>query len=136
MPEEYADGHIAGAFHLDTNWLEDPADWNRRPAPELDARLREVGITHDTTVILYGRDTAGDANEKWPGRRAGQIAATRAAAILTYAGVEDVRVLDGGFDAWVAGGRPLTREACLPRCRPSLAMDRVHALDHPASLAP
>ena len=37
--------------------------------------LRALGITNDTTVILYGRDTEGDANEKWPGRRAGQIAA-------------------------------------------------------------
>ena len=69
--------------------------------------LRALGITHDTTVILYGRDTEGDANEKWPGRRAGQIAATRAAMILRYAGVDDVRLLDGGYDAWVAGGNPL-----------------------------
>ena len=47
-------------------------------------RCASLGITHDTTVILYGRDTEGDANEKWPGRRAGQIAATRAALILRY----------------------------------------------------
>ena len=44
------------------------------------ARSAALGITHDTTVVLYGRDTEGEANEKWPGRRAGQIAATRAAA--------------------------------------------------------
>ena len=69
--------------------------------------LRSLGITHDTTVILYGRDTEGDANEKWPGRRAGQIAATRAALILRYAGVDDVRILDGGYDWWVQGGNPL-----------------------------
>ena len=71
------------------------------------APLRALGITHDTTVIVYGRDTEGDANEKWPGRRAGQIAATRALMILRYAGVDDVRLLDGGYDWWVRAGNPL-----------------------------
>jgi thiosulfate/3-mercaptopyruvate sulfurtransferase len=107
VPEEYADGHLPGAFYLDTNRLEDPTDWNRRSPSELEAAVRELGITFDTTVILYGRDTEGHANEKWPGRRAGQIAAARAALILTYCGVEDVRLLDGGYDRWVQAGLPL-----------------------------
>ena len=107
VPEEYAEGHIPGALYLDTNWLEDPADWNRRPPEELETALRSLGITHDTTVVVYGRDTEGDANEKWPGRRAGQIAATRALMILRYAGVDDVRLLDGGYDWWVRTGNPL-----------------------------
>jgi 3-mercaptopyruvate sulfurtransferase SseA len=107
VPEEYAEGHIPGARYLDTNWLENPADWNRRTPEELEQSLASLGISHDTTVVLYGRDTEGDANEKWPGRRAGQIAATRAALILRYAGVDDVRVLDGGYDHWVQEGHPL-----------------------------
>jgi thiosulfate/3-mercaptopyruvate sulfurtransferase len=107
VPEEYAEGHIPGALFLDTNWLEDPADWNRRSPEAIDAAVRSLGITHDTTVVVYGRDTEGDPNEKWPGRRAGQIAATRALMILRYAGVEDVRLLDGGYDWWVRAGNPL-----------------------------
>jgi 3-mercaptopyruvate sulfurtransferase SseA len=107
VPEEYAENHIPGALYLDTNWLEDPVDWNRRSPEALDHALRSLGITSDTTVVVYGRDTEGDANEKWPGRRAGQIAATRALMILTYAGVDDVRLLDGGYDWWVRDGHPL-----------------------------
>jgi 3-mercaptopyruvate sulfurtransferase SseA len=107
VPEEYAENHIPGALYLDTNWLEDPADWNRRSPQALDEALRALGISRDTTVVVYGRDTEGDANEKWPGRRAGQIAATRAAMILTYAGVDDVRLLDGGYDWWVQAGYEL-----------------------------
>jgi 3-mercaptopyruvate sulfurtransferase SseA len=107
VAEEYEEGHLPGALYLDTNRLEDPADWNRRSPEEIEAALRALGIAHDTTVVLYGRDTVGHANEKWPGRRAGQIAATRAALILSYAGVEDVRLLDGGYDAWVDAGHPL-----------------------------
>jgi len=114
VPEEYADGHIPGALYLDTNWLEDPADWNRRSPEAIDAALRGLGITRDTTVIVYGRDTEGDANEKWPGRRAGQIAATRALMILRYAGVDDVRLLDGGYDWWVQAGHPLETTQRVP----------------------
>ncbi len=106
VPEEYAEGHIPGAHYLDTNWLEDPADWNRRSPEAIETALRALGITHDTTVVVYGRDTEGHANEKWPGRRAGQIAATRALMILRYAGVDDVRLLDGGYDWWVRTGNP------------------------------
>ena len=107
VPEEYAEGHIPGAHYLDTNWLEDPADWNRRSPAAIETALAALGITRDTTVVLYGRDTEGDANEKWPGRRAGQIAATRALMILRYAGVDDVRLLDGGYDWWVQDGNPV-----------------------------
>jgi molybdopterin synthase sulfurtransferase len=107
VPDEYAEAHIPGALYLDTNVLEDPADWNRRSPEVLDAAIRALGITKDTTIVVYGRDTEGQANEKWPGRRAGQIAAMRALMILTYAGVEDVRLLDGGYDWWVRGGNPV-----------------------------
>jgi thiosulfate/3-mercaptopyruvate sulfurtransferase len=104
VPEEYADGHIPSAVYLDTNALEAPETWNRRAPAELEAALLALGVTCDTTVVVYGRDTVGQANAKWPGRHAGQIAATRAAAILMYAGVEDVRLLDGGYDTWIAAG--------------------------------
>ena len=108
VPEEYEEGHLPGALYLDTNWLEDPENiWQRRTPAEIDAAVRALGITHDTTVVVYGRDTVGDANEKWPGRRAGQIAATRALMILRYAGVDDVRLLDGGYDWWVRAGYPV-----------------------------
>jgi thiosulfate/3-mercaptopyruvate sulfurtransferase len=107
VPQEYEESHLPGALYLDTNWLENPSDWNRRTPSEIDEAVRRLGITDDTTVVLYGRDTEGRANEKWPGRRAGQIAAARAALILTYAGVEDVRLLDGGFDHWVQAGNEI-----------------------------
>jgi 3-mercaptopyruvate sulfurtransferase SseA len=119
VPEEYEEYHLPGAFYLDTNRLENPDDWNRRSPPELQAELRSLGISRDTTVILYGRDTEGHADEKWPGRRAGQIAATRAALILHYCGVDDVRLLDGGYDCWVRAGLPLETTLRAPTPTPS-----------------
>ena len=146
--QEYDESHLPGALYLDTNWLENPDDWNRRTPVELDSALRHLGVTHDTTVVLYGRDTEGRANEKWPGRRAGQIAATRAALILTYAGVTDVRVLDGGYDHWVQAGNEVettprepspvaTFGASIP-ARPEVIIDIADAkaiLDAPADAA-
>ena len=124
VPDEYAEGHLPGAAYLDTNQLEDPADWNRRTPDAIAEALRSLGVTRDTTVIVYGRDTVGDANEKWPGRRAGQIAATRAALILRYAGVRDVRLLDGGYDWWVNAGLPIEAAAVVPAAvaEPGLAI--------------
>ena len=115
VPEEYAEGHLPGAVYLDTNWLEDPITWNRRSPAEIEATLLRLGIAPETTVIVYGRDTVGEANEKWPGRRAGQIAATRAALILRYAGVTDVRLLDGGYDRWIGAGHPVDTTPYEPR---------------------
>jgi 3-mercaptopyruvate sulfurtransferase SseA len=148
VPEEYEDGHIPSALYLDTNWLESRHDWNRRSPEELDAAVQALGITADTTVVLYGRDTEGHANEKWPGRRAGQIAAARAALILSYCGVQDVRLLDGGYDRWVREGYPLESElrtptpvesfgAAIPQ-RPELIVDIEEAkqiLDDPENAA-
>jgi 3-mercaptopyruvate sulfurtransferase SseA len=114
-PEEYEESHLPFALHLDTDRLEDPAAWNRRPADELRSNLLDLGITADTMVVLYGRDTAGETGDRWPGRRMGQTAAARAALILSYAGVRDVRILDGGYDAWVRAGNPVESEVRRPR---------------------
>jgi 3-mercaptopyruvate sulfurtransferase SseA len=136
-PEEYEESHLPGALYLDTDRLEDPATWNRRPADELRENMLALGISADTTVILYGRDTIGHAGEKAPGSRVGQLAATRAALILRYAGVRDVRVLDGGYDQWVLAGNPVetrirqpkpisTFGAEIPQC-PDLVVDIAEA---------
>lgn len=107
VPEEYESGHIPGAVYLDTNVLESDRDWNRRSPAELQEALLAHGMTRDKTVIIYGRDSTPNMSQAQPGRKAGQIAATRAAAILMYAGVEDVRLLDGGLDSWIAAGYEL-----------------------------
>src|SRR5207247_2188933 len=61
VPEEYEEGHIPLALYLDTNRLESPDDWNRRSPEELEQALLSLGITRDATVVVYGRDTEGDA---------------------------------------------------------------------------
>lgn len=106
----YERGHVPGAIDLDTNELESPEDWNRRPPGELERALLNLGITHDTTVVLYGRFSFPDNRDPFPGSSAGQLGAFRCAFLMMYAGVKDVRVLNGGLQAWLDEGLATTTE--------------------------
>lgn len=90
----YMDGHIPGAGYIDTTEFEFGPQWKTVADPVLIALLHRCGIRHDTTVVLYGRNI---------------LAAARAAHLLLYAGVEDVRLLDGGYAAWTGLALPMER---------------------------
>jgi thiosulfate/3-mercaptopyruvate sulfurtransferase len=87
---QFEAAHIPGAAYLDTTSLEHGPYWNKVPDAQLLQVLLHAGIRHDTTVLVYGRSP---------------LAAARAAHLMLYAGVRDVRLLDGGFAAWQAEGR-------------------------------
>ena len=87
-------GHVPGAGYLDTTQFERPPLWNKVPDRMLERVLLAHGIRHDVTVVLYGRN---------------MLAAARVAHLLLYAGVADVRLLDGGIEAWRRAGLPLER---------------------------
>lgn len=65
----------------------------RHPMPQMDAfesAMREAGVMNDAPVVVY------DASNS--------LAAARCWWLLRYFGKQDVQVLDGGYDAWVAAG--------------------------------
>jgi thiosulfate/3-mercaptopyruvate sulfurtransferase len=99
---DYEDGHIPGAIPLDTNRLESPETWNRRSPDELKTALEGLGIRHDTTVVLYGRFSHPTYEQQHPAQSAGHLGAMRCAALMLYAGVEDVKILNGGMNTWEA----------------------------------
>ncbi len=88
----YASGHLPGARFLDTLLFEEPPYWNKVPDPELNGLLQGLGLRPDSTVILYARNT---------------LAAARVAHLMLYAGMQDVRLLDGGLQAWCLAGHAL-----------------------------
>jgi molybdopterin synthase sulfurtransferase len=102
--DAYFSGHIPGAIDMDTLELESPDSWNRRSPGELKEALERHGITAGTTVVLYGKYQSPDNNDPFPGSAAGDIGAMRCAFIMLYAGVKDVRVLNGGFQSWQDAG--------------------------------
>jgi thiosulfate/3-mercaptopyruvate sulfurtransferase len=97
----YRAGHLPGAYWCDLGTdLSDPAGIRgRHPLPDpdrLEARLRSWGIDPQSDVVVYDQATS--------------MAAARAWWVLRWAGVEHVRVLDGGFEAWTGGGHPIDTE--------------------------
>ena len=87
--EKYKAGHIPGAYHFDLASIECAPSWNICSNDELFKILLSHGITHTSTVVLYSRNI---------------MAVARIANAIMYAGVEDVRILDGGIDAWLKAG--------------------------------
>lgn len=112
--DDYEEGHIPGAIPLNTNWLESPDTWNRRPPGELKSALEDLGISHDTTVVLYGRFSYPSYDQKHPAQSAGHLGAMRCAALMLYAGVEDVKILNGGINTWTSAGFEVTTEDASP----------------------
>ena len=92
----YHQGHIPGAVWW--NWKE--AVWHATDREfatpeELAERLGGIGVSPDTTVVLYGDPQQYGAYALWA---------------LVMGGHRDVRLLDGGRVRWIAEGRPLTAE--------------------------
>lgn len=141
--EAYLDGHIPGAIDLDTLALESPETWNRRSPEELEQALLQHGITAETTVVLYGKYMHPDNDDPFPGSAAGHIGAIRCAFIMMYAGVKDVRVLNGGFQSWKDAGYEISDDIApkLPAkdfgvpipAKPGLAVDLAEAKNMLAS---
>jgi len=101
--EQYADGHLPGAVHLDI-WGISLIDTDPTPLRAflwiIEHLLAERGVNADRPVVLY---------EETSGTRA-----ARAFWFLEFFGHPDVRVLDGGVRAWTAAGLPLSHQHVAP----------------------
>jgi thiosulfate/3-mercaptopyruvate sulfurtransferase len=103
----YLEGHIPGAVYVS---LEDElsdhtiAGRGRHPLPSgraVQAAARRWGVREGDVVVVYDDwNRAGSARAWW---------------VLTAAGVDGVRILDGGLAAWRASGRALETGPVHPR---------------------
>lgn len=97
--ESYLKGHLPGAVHINTDSVEPPPAWMLADDETLKKVVLANGISKNDTVIVSSEF---------------QMAAYRVALILRYAGVEDVRVLNGGTAAWVKAGYALETDSVKP----------------------
>ena len=94
----YEIGHIPNAVKID--WHTDLNDAVTRDYVDGEgfaALLSKKGINREDTVVIYG-----DKSNWW---------ASYALWVFKLFGHEDVRLLDGGRDLWIAEGRELTKDA-------------------------
>lgn len=97
----YETGHIPGAVKVDWHTeLNDPVVRDYVDGAGFAELLSRKGISRDDTVVIYG-----DKNNWW---------AAYALWVFSLFGHEDVRLLDGGRDKWIAEGRPITTEPSTP----------------------
>jgi rhodanese-related sulfurtransferase len=80
--------HIPSAVHLSTDDLESKPLWNRKSTNELAKLLLSYGVKPNNSemIILYGNPDP--------------MGSFRAAIILKSMGVNNVRVLNGGYQSW------------------------------------
>ena len=93
--EEFRAGHVPGASYvdLDADLAATPGEGGRHPLPDpgvFNEAMRRAGVGLERGVVAY---------DDWGGQ-----AAARAWWLLRHYGHHDVRVLDGGWAAWVAAG--------------------------------
>lgn len=89
----FAAGHIPGSRRADMerDLSAPPGKYGgRHPLPtprHFEARMRQIGLNPDSTVVVYDDDAAGAARAWW---------------CLTYFGHPAVHILDGGIGEWLA----------------------------------
>ena len=93
-PEPYQDAHIPGAifWNIFTDLLMPDLSMNLEPTA-IEKLLSRSGISQETTVIAYGSYPGTGAWIFW---------------LLKLFGHDNVYVLNGGHQKWMAEGRPLT----------------------------
>jgi len=97
--DSYRAGHLPGAVFvdLDRDLAAPPGPAGRHPLPDPAAfqeAMRAAGVSGDRPVVVYDdRDATAAARGWW---------------LLRYYGHENVRVLDGGYQAWLAAGLPVS----------------------------
>lgn len=93
----YETGHIPGSVKIDWHTeLNDPVERDFIQGERFAEMLSAKGIARDSTVVIYG-----DKSNWW---------AAYALWVFTLFGHEDVRLLDGGREKWIAEGRELTTD--------------------------
>ena len=97
--EAYSKGHVPTSVHINTDTIEPPPQWMLASNEELAKFANDYGFTKDDTVIVTGPDV---------------MASYRVAVVLRYIGINDVRVLNGGNNAWTSAGYELETKSNKP----------------------
>ena len=93
----YETGHVPGAVKVDWHTeLNDPVTRDYVDGERFAQLMSAKGIGREDTVVVYG-----DKSNWW---------AAYALWVFTLFGHQDVRLMDGGRDKWIAEGRELSTE--------------------------
>jgi thiosulfate/3-mercaptopyruvate sulfurtransferase len=101
---EYLAAHIPGARFLDIDELSDrshPSPHMLPSAAEFGAAMERLGVGRDERLVVYDNSPIHTAARGW--------------FMLRHFGARHVAILDGGFQKWLAEGRPTETGEPAPR---------------------
>ena len=102
--EQFAQGHIPGAVHFDLFGLS-LIDTREAPLNAFMHMIHHVlelrGVSENKEVVFYDENSG--------------MRAARGVWFLEYFGHPNARMLDGGFQAWVNDGSPVTTDVVRPK---------------------
>lgn len=117
--DKYAEGHVPGAVRVDVGeWkalalkeggLHDTKAWSKK--------VGRLGVNRETQVVVYGGPVPNTARIWW---------------LLKYVGLEDVSILNGGWDWWTKQDSPTeTRSPKIAAStfEPEFQADRLEEID-------
>ncbi|MEM2103708.1 MAG: rhodanese-like domain-containing protein [Candidatus Bathyarchaeia archaeon] len=117
--DSYISGHIPGAVNVpESGWYINPPfsaefPWMEIPSTQqLFSLIGNAGIKKDSLVVVVG-GTSGPLSPM-PLALYSTAGITRVAITLLYAGITNVAILDGGYDKWVAEGKPVSTAPVTP----------------------
>ena len=102
--DEYAKSHITGSISIPYTAFDQKADIEGLLVSDSDMAkiLGEKGVSEKNAIVVY---------DEFDSRYAARIY-----CLLKYLGAADVKILDGGIEAWKKGRKPITRTpATLPK---------------------
>lgn len=124
---QYEAAHVPGAVFVDLETeLAGPASpaAGRHPLPSLAAledSARSWGVRRGVPVVVYDGVSGTSAARAW--------------WLLRWAGVDDVRILDGGLSGWLAQDGPVdSGDVVVPESTISLAQGRMPVVDADSAL--
>ena len=110
---EYLQAHIPGARFLDIDEVRDtshPAPHMLPAAGDFARAMEAIGIGSDDRIIVYDNSPIRTAARGW--------------FMLRHFGASQVAILDGGFQKWIAEGRPVESGEPEPRSARFQAVER------------
>ncbi len=112
--DSYKEGHIKGSVFLDYTTdivdLENPTPNQMASKEKVQEVIRGLGIENSDTVVVYDNTN--------------NMIAGRVFNVLKFYGHEDVRLLNGGKNAWTGAGGELTAEVPSPAPSDYTAKDK------------
>jgi thiosulfate/3-mercaptopyruvate sulfurtransferase len=116
---EYAKGHVPGAVPVDVKGWQDlgKKEGGFHDAKAWREKVGQLGISHDSQVVVYGSNLTDTARIWWT---------------LKYLGLQNVTILNGGWQLWVKEKQPTEAASAkieAVKFEPKFQADRLEEID-------